>query len=421
MRADAGGSWNFSAFALAVDADSSGAVNVNPEGGFLFGLERVPSDNAFHWYIRQAGFGTEKLSSTWNPPGGDAVYRVVLDVDLAAYGGEGAGSLYVQQLAQGRMPVVDTLKPVPDMQNVPLRIFRMADPRASRWNAILTDSQDYGAMDNLTIRVAAPPQVPKFTYDFENGRVSGGAFPGVSLLGQDNWTRFESLPDMLVRNGMGVLPGFFNNIAVADTGRKIATRVNDANFNYDIPHGMKGLQLAFTLRMDNPNSFGAFGLGVDTDLDNTIDRNEAGFLFGREGSRWYIRKATYGQELYASTTPSSTAGEVWRLVLEVDLLANGGDGLGSLFVQQLSTGTNFASDMAFYPVAGLQGVPLGILAMSDPDADHWNGLVLDLYNYAAADNLTITYYTPEPASVALLALGGLLLMLLGTKRRRAAR
>jgi len=48
-------------------------------------------------------------------------------------------------------------------------------------------------------------------------------------------------------------------------------------------------------------------------------------------------------------------------------------------------------------------------------------MVLDLYNYAAADNLTISYYVPEPASLALLVLGGLPLALLARVRRRAAR
>lgn len=146
---------------LGSDANSNGRIDAADAAG-EFGFEFGFSKN--NWFIRQAAQGT-----TTNSPVslGSSTWYCELRVDLAAHRGDGAGSLFIQQLGTNTgVPVTDGLKPVASLQNINLGIKRMAanggnsDPGA--WNGIYTRLAA-GSIDALGIAhsvLTAKPDLP---------------------------------------------------------------------------------------------------------------------------------------------------------------------------------------------------------------------------------------------------------------------
>jgi len=92
------------------------------------------------------------------------VWYLELRVDLAANGGDGSGSLFVQKLADTtNTAVTDTLKPVATLQNINLGLSRMSANGGSSspgaWDGIFTGIGN-GHLDNATIAHATPMANP---------------------------------------------------------------------------------------------------------------------------------------------------------------------------------------------------------------------------------------------------------------------
>ena len=229
-------------------------------------------------------------------------------------------------------------------------------------------------------------------YDFDNGNVTGSGFPGTSLIGQDGWVARTG--DMKARNDItragGAIGGISGYLATDDA---IATRINDAAFQYAITGPTIRLSLVARL---NTTSSAWFGLGVDADDNGTIgatspEDSEVGFQFGFTGGQLVVRRAAFGSLVTVAAPMNNT--EIWRVVLDVDLSANGGDGSGSLSAQYLGDDNgsfDAGKSTTLDPVAGLQDINLGILAMAEPDYTQWDGIYARLDAGASMDNLTIT-------------------------------
>jgi hypothetical protein len=257
-----------------------------------------------------------------------------------------------------------------------------------------------------------------YTYDFDNGQVTGSASPGTPLLGQDGWGGLGHNGDVGVRNDVAAIgmPGnaAFNTL----NGNAILGRKNDANFSYSIPAGASNMTLEFLGRIDGGNTNVIFGLGYDADNNGAIDvqATEAGFHYGYADQGFYIRQPGFGSDLYSSEGPDDAdAGEVWRMVLDVDLTANGGDGAGSLSVAQIWDGSTLDVNAPLVPVADMQNINLGITGLGVP-ISQWDGIMIRTSGRAgiALDNLTVDV-VPEPTAVVLLL--GAALVLLGVRRR----
>jgi hypothetical protein len=124
-------------------------INQPGELSFTFGF------NADRWYIQEAALGAEFFSDNLGFEGGGRTWLIQIDVDLSANGGDGSGSLSVQQLGDtSNNPVADTLTPVDGLQDINLLLSRMdtegGNSNPSTWDGIYT-SAGAGNLDNLTI------------------------------------------------------------------------------------------------------------------------------------------------------------------------------------------------------------------------------------------------------------------------------
>ena len=117
------------------------------------------------------------------------------------------------------------------------------------------------------------------------------------------------------------------------------------------------------------------------------------FTFGFKGDRWYVQEAALGAEFFSENLGFEGGGRTWFMQLEVDLSANGGDGSGSLSVQQLGDTSNNPVSDTLTPVDSLQDINLKLSRMDteggNSDPLSWNGI----YTATGAgnlDDLTIT-------------------------------
>ena len=231
-------------------------------------------------------------------------------------------------------------------------------------------------------------------YDFDNGNITGAPFPGTSLIGQDGWV--ARVGTINARNDLTRAGGAVGGISIYEatpTGG-IATRLNDAAFQYAITGPT--IQLSLVARI-GPTGNAWFGLGVDANENGVIgatlpgEDSEVGFEFGFNAGNFVIRQASFGAATTGAETMSGT--EIWKLVLDVDLAAHGGDGSGSLFAQYLGDDNgsfDAGKSTTLDPVAGLQDINLGILAMAETDYAQWDGIYARIQNGAVMDTLTIS-------------------------------
>jgi hypothetical protein len=250
----------------------------------------------------------------------------------------------------------------------------------------------------VTARYLTISQETAATYDYATA--TGSASPGTVLGGQDNWLQLGGGTTLTVRND-AALPGITGNRGYSgSTTIYTATRKHNAAFAYAIPAAATALRLSLVGRVKDTAAT-TLGLGQDANGNNRVDSAEAagefGFEFGFSKNNWFVRQAALGTTTTSAASLGS-ASTTWYCELRVDLTANGGDGAGSLFLQQLGDSSGNPVTDTLKPVTALQNVNLGISRMaanggsSNPAA--WNGIFTRL---AAAhlDVLMIAHSTPS--------------------------
>lgn len=291
------------------------------------------------------------------------------------------------------------------------------------------------AVAALSLVPAMTARATTFTYDFDNGQVTGSSGAGTPLIdsttagtvGQDNWV-LTSGASSVVRTDPIV--GFTGNYATSPTitGSPsldgILTRKNDANFSYSLA-GSSQLVLTMDVLV-GPAGGGStqfrrseMALGVDLNEDGkirptsaTVENPEIAFMYGYEiGLGWYVRQASFGSN--KTYLPSVVPDGVWEAQLIVDLAANqatvkdnstgdniiGYNGSGSLYVKQLSDASgNPVSDVFHAVDKSLLNFDLGIMRMASvnggaqwaSDPNNWNGMMIRTAGNGGMDNISIS-------------------------------
>ena len=214
-----------------------------------------------------------------------------------------------------------------------------------------------------------------FVYDYSNVPLAS-PFPGDLLDGQDNW--LDGLQGgQSARNDLDQVPGIMGENAYYAPSGAQAGRLNDAEFSYALNGDSLTLQYVGRIQQFSLTSF---ALAYDADGDGFIfgeeGSDEVAFQFGVTSDQWYIRASDFGEELISEPLGLGGSGHTWRMVLEADLAANGGDGSGSLFVQQLGDSSNNLLDDVLNPVEDLQDVNLRLLDLDGPSGDpnNWDAI-----------------------------------------------
>ena len=225
------------------------------------------------------------------------------------------------------------------------------------------------------------------SYDF-NSLSGSDTSPFANLDGQDNWTSIgfiSSTPKPEWYVGVTQTLGFDGTQALrfqrvgAGYGAD-ASRLNDGSFSMpDFDDANVGFfQVDFGIGCWGED----FALAYDANSDGVIrktDPSEIGPRL-RVGSHANVQISVISADGVITTTPLANAngavgGDWVRLRLVMDFTANGGQGSGSVYYQNLAAG-----DTAFQPLAGLQNVNLGL----DPHATnarnpaHWNAMWLHM-------------------------------------------
>lgn len=171
------------------------------------------------------------------------------------------------------------------------------------------------------------------------------------------------------------------------------SRENDLSYSFP---ALSSSQTTLLMQFDLTGDYLAqFGLGHDINSNDVLESDpmgdgsgsELGPVFGIDDHRFVIQQAGLGTKTYADFGSGNAGADWYRLKLQVDLAANGGDGAGTLYYMNLSQG-----DTGFKAVSGLANVNLGLTAMH-PDAlpDEWNRMWLHLLtgggNSPSVDNL----------------------------------
>jgi len=218
-----------------------------------------------------------------------------------------------------------------------------------------------------SVEVAIQDDETTALYDFE--LLDEGA-----INGQDNWveavTNATVSTDTTAVNGTQVVHA---NTTLGGSGDTEISRVNDASFAFPPFTGTQGRICYDTTADDNS----LFALGRDSVQDGmlkTVD-GEIGVPFGFWERQFIV---LVGNSL---TTRAGVADlgaddlitDWYRLCLDIDFDANGGDGAGSLSYRNLSNG-----DSAFTAIPALQALDLKLSLNGTPDPTLWNSMFLNL-------------------------------------------
>ncbi len=266
-----------------------------------------------------------------------------------------------------------------------------------------------------------------YTYDFDS--LTGSANPGTPLPGQDGWVNLRSDGKYAigVRNEAGISgwPGF--NINCTSRAASSSGYHGKGSGVYTITDDQ--MRMEMTARVTSYYTAAAtktlllLGIWAD-DGDNAMERDpptkdEYGFLFGFNVYDTPVIQPAAGGTTVTGTVPGGAidSGDVWRLVLDVDLTANSGNGAGSLSMKYLgdTDGTfDVGKSLALNPVTELQNINLNIQAMgASKTVSGWHGLMLR-QNYALMDDVVIAS-VPEPSTLILLL--GMLLAIVARRAR----
>lgn len=113
-------------------------------GNFLFGA--AGDDTQDNKWLIQSGNGTQTFSSAVTSAVSSTFGTIKLDVDLSANSGNGAASLFLNNVA------------ISDLQNINLNLLSLVGySNGSSFNGMAISSGDFGRLDNLTLSYVPEP------------------------------------------------------------------------------------------------------------------------------------------------------------------------------------------------------------------------------------------------------------------------
>jgi len=268
-----------------------------------------------------------------------------------------------------------------------------------RWKASRRTTGLLACVASLVLACHSTAAVITIVYDFES--LSAGSGGSVQLNGQDNWTANSNIVvDTDGSNKYAV--GWANSVPIQD-----GNRPNDVNFAMAMPTEITEFSLMADIRVgtfeqggEQRNRRSMFGLTVGS----------GSFLFGAGGTdteenKWLVHAAD-GTKNFSSAVTTNESNLFWSMQLDVDLLANGGNGAASLSVD---------SGSGFVAISDLQNINLQLLSLTGySDGSSFDGMGISLGQFGRLDNLTMSYI-PEPSAALL---GGLGLLVALFRRRR---
>ncbi|MEX2457196.1 MAG: YDG domain-containing protein [Balneolaceae bacterium] len=223
--------------------------------------------------------------------------------------------------------------------------------------------------EDYVLRFTSPGLVEVKTYDFNS--LSAG-----NLAGQDNWqlnTGSDGRSSTIETNGAdGTL---WTRFTQSGSGvHTVVSRVNDEAFAFT---NLDGSDTKAVFQADVYVGFWGMEVwtGYDQNENGTIYGAERGpgFTVGSNGSEIGIL-APGGNEVLGGYAGFSR--DDWlTLKLEIDLLANDGEGEGTLYIQNLTEGAT-----EFEVVSGLEDINLGLdqSASDGRNFTRWNGIDFDM-------------------------------------------
>lgn len=262
-----------------------------------------------------------------------------------------------------------------------------------------------GAVACLMLFVTAQPAAAVvYTYDFDSLNTG-------PINGQDNWgawptgllSVYTAPVDGAPHPGSGNLLSMYGGITDG-----FSWRVNDANWSFDISEGDQfamGMSIATDYAVGGYYGFGKFLLGPN---------GQPKIGFGLNVEQWYYGVCIWDAQgtKHVGTQPRPTGkSQVWDYRMEVDLLANGGEGSASLYTMKRDVHTEWQ------PVGNLQGINL-MLATAGVDMHDADKMYAQIdVRLVAMDNLWIddmqAVVIPEPSGLGLVGI-----VLLAMRRRR---
>ncbi|NQT54269.1 PEP-CTERM sorting domain-containing protein [bacterium] len=256
-------------------------------------------------------------------------------------------------------------------------------------------AQKYGMN---TVYSSGGNETLRYTFD----GLTGGGWPGTSLIGQDGWVHIGNDTGInVISNGAGNTWSLNESAYRPNNGDSQMTRPDSIGLHTHVT------RMAMTVRARSNGGY-MMSLGL-----RDTETGEVTFQFGLQNNNWFLRPADFGTQVNVAAGLTSTS-LGYLVVLEIDQAAAGGDGLGSLFIQNLTDGS------ALSPVAGLQDIALGLLRMDfgAHNPSTWDGLYIRMAGGGSSiDNIFVESIVPEPATLSLLGLGGLAAL----RRRRRTR
>jgi hypothetical protein len=268
------------------------------------------------------------------------------------------------------------------------------------------------------VTLAAPAHASLYT--FENLTVDQ------NLIGQDNWIHANTLatsgPEMKVRQGTG-----FNTSKVASpfSGNAQLVRQNDANFSIPTFTGTEKIYIQVDVKFGLQQAL--FGLSAFQGATATNDSQSPtigvarNFMLPPSDTSMFFNFRHFGagaapQDFIpiADVAPEIQPGDWLTMRLEIDLAANGGNGLANAFYKDLTLGQT-----DFTPIPGLQNKSANLLGQPAANKYFWDRMYLRggiNVEDNSIDNLEVGII-PEPTSIGLFAMA---FVALAAQRRKKA-